>query len=91
MTDQERLAQIEARAEAASAGPWETTLHEDQRYGTKGYAWVLAKVIPGAHELNIIKVCHEDWPPTPSDAEFIAHARQDIPWLLQRLREAETQ
>lgn len=28
---------------------------------------------------------------TPSDAEFIAHAREDIPYLLERLRTAEAE
>lgn len=73
MTDDERIETIRKRAEAATPGPWDAGLRS---------------------------VCGEafgeeglwEWfgaSPREHDADFIAHAREDIPWLLaevERLR-----
>lgn len=78
---------IRARAEAAiSTGPWEAR-HEHDEYGD----WLGVDIV---HTYRNERVC---WPNqilaatnlSPEDAEFIAHARTDIPALLaevERLR-----
>ncbi|ANA85295.1 hypothetical protein BH769_gp92 [Gordonia phage BritBrat] len=85
---------IEARAKAATPGPWE--FHDED---SPRNPWVTRKIVRDNepyHELNILKVrmarharnecC---WPPTSTDAEFIAHARTDVPALVSRVRELE--
>lgn len=67
-TAAERLAEIQARAEAATPGPWHEeagNVHvEHGRLATIGGTYVTA--VP--------------------DAEFIAHAREDVPALVAALR-----
>ena len=62
-----RLNEIEARANAATEGPWE--LLGDGEYVSG----------PG------ILVAPDDGGVTSADAEFIAHARTDVPWLLEQV------
>ena len=81
MTDQmtpERLDEIEARANAATQGPWEW-------HPYMGSGATLAKPNRPFHELNILKTT-DDWPPVAADAEFIAAARTDVPALLAEVR-----
>jgi len=66
MTNEQRLREIEARASAATPGPW-------QRDG--GY--ILSK----SETVGFLTV-------GPRDMAFIAAAREDIPFLLERLRAA---
>ena len=74
----ERLAEIEARANAATQGPWEW-------HPYMGSGATLAKPNHPFHELNILKTT-DDWPPVAADAEFIAAARNDVPALLAEVR-----
>ena len=80
MTD--RLDEIRARAEAATPGPWAAEREDD-------YEWI---VVGGTYEPDcryVIADCGFDSP--QSNATFIAHAREDIPYLLaevERLRAA---
>lgn len=81
MTNEE-LDAIEARANAATAGPWSWQI--DNASGTHANVREpdFADGTPGNH---IIFMGH------PGTAEFIAHAREDIPQLaaeVRRLREA---
>lgn len=72
----ERLAEIEARAEAATPGEWH----------------VCTCSLKGAcpHDKGVrMSFCTEGLPdkaPYPNDADFIAHARQDIPDLIAEVR-----
>ena len=66
-----RLDEIEARANAATVGPWMGIMYPD------GF---LGRVIGG----NGFGVA-EDFP-DDADAEFIAHARTDVPWLLEQVK-----
>ena len=66
-----RLDKIEARANAATEGPWMGIRYPD------GF---LGRVIGG----NGFGVA-EDFP-DDADAEFIAHARTDVPWLLEQVK-----
>jgi len=79
MTTTDQLAAIEARAEAATDGPWET--HDGdvvQSYEiavkTGEHSYEREGIIPGEYVRE-------------NDAEFIARARTDIPTLLAMVRE----
>ena len=74
----DRLDEIEARADAATPGPWEW-------HPYMGSGATLAKPNHPFHELNILKTT-DDWPPVAADAEFIAAARTDVPQLVAALR-----
>ena len=80
MTDQE-LAAIEDRAEAATPGPW---------------SWHGKAVIkPGDLGEYEDIVCGEGGTPygikNAVDGQFIAHSRQDIPALIARVRQLESE
>ena len=68
----DRLAEIKARADAATPGPWQW--REDEP------ASLVHVTDPRMHPWNILKA--PDWGPTLADAAFIAAAREDVPWLL---------
>lgn len=99
--DEKRVVEIRARAEAATSGPWTagecTPFSPKQKspfdesgafiYGPDGNGYSSDPVVVGGHQdeqggaVGVL---------LPEDAEFIAHARQDIPDLLvevERLRE----
>lgn len=69
-----RLDEIEARANAASEGPWSQGDTEEH----------------GSGRDDAVYLPNDDWLCDPmacvEDAAFIAHARQDIPWLIAQLR-----
>lgn len=64
-----RLAEIDARVEAATKGPWELREHEG-----------LSAI---AHPTGF--VLEDDYDADMRDRRFIAHARTDIPWLRTQL------
>lgn len=73
--DEKRLAEIRARCEAATAGPWVVeTSYSDEN----------VQAIRGGRDMREVVVDTDDcsFPPMRADAAFIAHARQDIPDLL---------
>ena len=75
MTDDE-LAEIEARAEAASSGPWE-----------RGGKWAETSVYAGDGVMVAGQWDYEEGGISEeADAVFIAHARTDIPALLAHIR-----
>ena len=75
----DRLAEIKARADAATKGPW---------HWREGEPTSLVHVTsPRMHPWNILKA--PDWGPTLADAEFIAAAREDVPWLVERVERLE--
>lgn len=72
----EDLDAIEARANAATAGPWYASQRQDAvQLGSHGQWWYPPK--PRMEE--------------SPDAAFIAHARTDVPDLIARVRELEVQ
>lgn len=75
MTDTEREAEIRERAEAARNGPWTWIKSDDSP--APGYRF------GGQHAMNESGFAY-----TPTDAEFIAHAREDVPFLLDALSAA---
>ena len=81
---------IEARAEAATPGPWHTQVttacfdviqggdrHTDNRY----IAMMNVDSDPDGD--------FRDYSESNADAEFIAHAREDVPYLLERVAALE--
>ena len=84
----DRIAEIWEREEKATEGPW-------GRYGTGKPMQGKLEAAPG---LSIGSVTHTEplcrvsgyLLPLEANAEFILHAREDIPWLLTRLESAET-
>lgn len=93
MTDttdvQKRLAEIRAREQAATPGHWGTY------YDGKGTYTVQAqpRLIPGTGNVNAGDIAtlqgeHGDGQ-TYADARFAAHAREDVPFLLERVAELE--
>lgn len=75
MTAADYLAQIEARAEAATEGPWDVASDADT------YLKPTDVVGPGEPGERFI-ICEY----AGQDAEFIAHARADVPALVAALR-----
>lgn len=74
----QRLAEIEARTKAATPGPWrrEGDWNDIAAIDTDGTPYGVAG--------NDESISHPD-------AEFIAHAREDVPWLIERLSRAEAE
>lgn len=80
-----RLDEIEARAEAATDGPWEA---KRDSYSCEAGSYEGAE-IPGVAETVLASTgCdHGDLPPLEvEDADFIAHARTDVPAMIAALR-----
>lgn len=78
------LQAIEQRAASATPGPWEWehgpngmpyNLQVEVAFGgVRVHPWVLLKTVTG-------------WEPTMATADFIAHARTDVPALIEAMRE----
>ncbi len=91
---EERLKEIEARAAAATEGPWYEAWYE--RYNASGDEMHCGGIRSRTARLlkypmiDKVIIRQEDWygAPLKPDMEFIAHARQDIPDLVAALREA---
>ncbi len=83
-TAEDRIAEIRARLDAATEGPW---IHEP------------SEVLHGTEDVRLHYVSDQaaiadDDPPMCSfysraDAEFVAHAREDVPFLLSELEAAQ--
>lgn len=74
MSAAEWLDEIEARAAAATEGPWVRVVSADGEV-----SWV--------EVTNRVTIC-ETYAPVPHvDAEFIAHARADVPAMAKALRD----
>lgn len=82
---EERLDEIDARANAATPGRWYSEESDTM--------WQLfAEQNPEWHPYQLIKAPKKDTPyaeywPTKADAEFITNARQDVPDLVAYARE----
>lgn len=70
-----RLAEIEARAKAATSGPWR--MDGGAMLTPEGYVLSGTTLPRGWNQLSA----------GMANADFIAHAREDVPWLLARLKE----
>lgn len=79
MSISDRLGQIEARADAATEGPWKIETHYGMSQSRRRQI-----VVPGW--MTPIAVLGQENPYGDPDAEFIAHSRTDVPALLAALR-----
>lgn len=86
MTDlTDRLDQIEARAEAATPGPWEADVTEVSQHWSRPKPWVTVV----SSEVACMAYCYGGSGrgiERETDAEFIAAARTDVPTLVAALR-----
>ena len=73
-----RLAEIRARLQRATPGPWEASPEEDGVYADS------SMVTSRPRSCSVARGIEE-----PRDAELIAHAPADLAWLLDRLADAE--
>ena len=73
----ETLARIRKRTNAATEGPWETEHHYNRLTGEH-----VVSEIPRVAECMGNGDGGLDY---KEDAEFIAHARTDVPWLLEQV------
>lgn len=79
-SNEERLAEIRARLGAATEGPW----------AVAGRSWEIvqpAEDDPDRFDIMDLPIANAQ--ERRSDAEFIAHARTDIPWLLDLVAQHE--
>ena len=74
-----RMDDIKGRMEAATEGPWRAGL---QWTPGAGVGVLSAK---SRHDNEDVFASCCDHGAEPTDAQFIAHARQDIPWLVERI------
>jgi hypothetical protein len=78
---------IEARANAATPGPWDgDTCDGISQHWTREKPWLDVLVMEGSDSWA---GCNHRISVSEGDAEFIAHAREDVPALVQRVRELE--
>lgn len=84
-----RQSEIRARVEAASEGPWKrhTEFVNDVWTGKDGR---MGSILTSVRHHKLGKM-GEFKDLMGEDAEFVAHARQDIPWLLDRLESVEAE
>lgn len=85
--DKKRLAEIEAREKAATPGPWTCCSYgmEVPGHEQAGVAWEIYARAP-EEEQAIATVALTVRDPV-SDADFLACARTDIPWLLELVKQ----
>lgn len=78
-----RLDDIEKRWEKASSGPWYAAWISDADHldGRHVVMWD-AQAPNSRHDAMLADELVED------DAEAIAHAREDVPWLIEQVRES---
>lgn len=72
----DELAAIKALVDAATEGPWRT----GDQWNSAGTVGVLSAKSTHGNEDIVASCC--DHGADPADAQFIAHARQDVPRLL---------
>lgn len=76
MSAADRLTEIQARADNATDGPWEAIAEGDHE----------SRVVAAGDDMALCLDCHTQAGVEPSDAEFISHARTDVPRLVAALQ-----
>ena len=87
---EKQISKIEARAATATLGPWCHVRirpdHPPRKCETITQVLPATQIRHRQYGETILR--HEaDWLMKPSDQRFLAHARDDVPWLCARLRE----
>ena len=77
-----RLDEIKARCDAATEGPWVRDMHSPDMSGRSGW------YIRGPRKLGLRSMVLNSRM-LPGDAEFIAAAREDVPWLVDQVESLE--
>ena len=77
-----RLDEIKARADAATDGPWVRDMHSPDMSGRSGW------YIRGPRRLGLRSMVLNSRM-LSGDAEFINHAREDVPWLVDQVESLE--
>jgi len=85
-----RVAEIQERLDKTTSGPWIVSYREE--YGKRRVYKISTE--EGLNEDHcyekdqgvIVETDGGYYPPRENDAEFIAHARSDVPWLLETVR-----
>ena len=85
LTDAE-LAAIEARAEAATPGPWTSAYHHGSPYKRQEL-----RMLFGGHGGALVRGARDYAVLTAPDAHFVAAARTDIPRLVAEVRRLRRQ
>ena len=83
-----RIAEIQQRCEAATPSPWEV----EKYYHDEPYEQFIksAAVVSTYEDGSKGTITRNNWSnPVVADLEFIAHAREDIPYLLAQLAERD--
>lgn len=76
----ETLARIRRRADAATEGPWQKNQYEPYPGHDRGDVSICGR----QGNVTVAYWYYDDEYET-ADAEFIAHARTDVPWLLEQV------
>ena len=76
----ETLARIRRRADAATEGPWQKNQYEPYPGHDRGDVSICGR----QGNVTVAYWYYDDKYET-ADAEFIAHARTDVPWLLEQV------
>lgn len=96
----EQLQAIEDRAEKATAGPWEWSEALEDGWGHYGPDLISSRTRPktGIGSRTPAPMVIQSWGHdadgliiSPTDAEFIAHAREDIPALVAEVRRLQAE
>ena len=77
-----RLAEIKARADAATEGPWVRDMHSPDMSGRSGW------YIRGPRKLGLRSMVLNSRM-LSGDAEFVEAAREDVPWLVEQVEGLE--
>jgi len=78
----DRLAEIKARADAATEGPWVRDMHSPDMSGRSGW------YIRGPRKLGLRSMVLNSRM-LSGDAEFVEAAREDVPWLVDQVESLE--
>ena len=92
MLDEKRIAEIRERAERATAGHWRAG-RPDMGTFVDGYEskWIYADTDDGTIYLAVSSGKEiEDWNQVMANALFIAHAREDVPAMLDEIARLRT-
>lgn len=81
MSTSDRLDEITARCNAATDGPW-AIWHSGTDYPQS--------VVANDDGLSLVAETFTSPKYPAADAEFIAHARADVPWLVEQVRKRDT-
>lgn len=79
MISETELAEIKSRCANAQKGPWKSFI-ENRDYESGGHFIMTGTSDDRGNDIEMIGA-------TVADYDFIAHARQDIPRLIQEIRE----